>query len=74
MTPLEIEIERAGDLLRSTPFGSHWAQLFAASQALHWAHDQKSCKSPMDMLKDGPINTQEAREGYPSMSHPVASE
>ena len=44
------EMERLADALRKNPDGPHYAELYAAQQALKWATEPQGFAAPSDKL------------------------
>ena len=66
---LQQEADRLRSALLETPLGSRFDRLHAAQQALAWAADQDTFKSPYDLV----IGNPEGSEGCPSSSSPGTS-
>lgn len=69
MSFIQRELDRIGDTLRANPDASDYDQLYAAQQALSWATDPESFKSPMKLLR----GTRAETEGYSGAPHPLPS-
>jgi hypothetical protein len=63
------EADRLRSALLETPLGDRFDRLHAAQQALAWAADSETFKSPYDLV----IGSPEGSEGCPSSSNPGLS-
>jgi hypothetical protein len=65
MSFIQRELDRIGNAIRQSNPVPHYDELYAAQQALMWALDPSSYKSPYDLLV--PISdTPGDSEGYPA--------
>ncbi|HEU4662129.1 MAG TPA: hypothetical protein VFS63_15870 [Pseudolabrys sp.] len=69
MSFIQREIDRIGEALRHPQSGSHYAELYAAQQALAWASEPTGFASPFVMIMGIP----EGLKDCPSASNPEPS-
>lgn len=69
MERLNAEADRLRSALLETPLGGRFDRLHAAQQALAWATDPETFKSPYDLISGNP----EGSKDCPSVSHPESS-
>ena len=65
MEHITKEADRLRSALLETPLGGRFDRLHAAQQALAWAADPETFKSPYDLISGNP----EGSEGCPVASH-----
>lgn len=66
---VDRELEKLSRALCENPDGEHYAELYAAQQALGWATDPKAFRSPYNMIMGIPAETAdcpECRDPLPS--------
>jgi ribonuclease HI len=59
MSFVSRELEKLSRALQSEPQGNHYAELYAAQQALSWAMEPQGFKAPLVMI----MGTQQGSEG-----------
>ena len=65
MSFVQRELERIQTELWTSQGSGHWAECYAAQQALAWALDPSGCASPYNMIK----GIREGSEDYSAPAH-----
>lgn len=74
MSLIQTELDRIGKAIQHSDPVPHYAELYAAQQALLWATDPHVYKAPYDLLVSGTLqDSEDCREGNghsPSSNNP----